>query len=301
MVIMHRPYDTASGEMDGGRPCARGEHCAARTTKPESGDRVVVPAATYRTFCEADRGMIRDCLNELPGRYRQLGKRFGDRGGPNGPRVSGGGYAPGQPYNLGIDALQRQIAEIILSWDERVRTPTRLSDLSAAGIADAVDIACGVLVAHVDVLLGLERDGMYRSEDISRVEQIPEDAIAYVHLDAGWIWYAANYGGREAGIEVLNLHHRSISRLGLTPQHQNLITRCWQCGERKLRRHDGTAGLADHVECLRCREQYLGSRLASLMVEEDAAQQRRRAREHRGVADSGGLLYSGGAGYGGRP
>lgn len=302
MVIMHMPHDTAS-EVDGGqRWCARGEHCAGRTTMIENGERVVVPAATYRTFCDTDQNLIRDCLEELPHRYRQFGDRIGDKGSATGLRVSGGGQHGSPVLNLGTEAFQRQIVEVVVSWEERVRDVARLTDVDGArrpGVA--VTDACDLLAKHVDALLSLDPADMYRTTDIAHAETLPHDATGWVHPAAGWIGYNTPLGGEAAGFEVLNLHHRALHRLGLTPQHQDLISRCWQCGERGLRRHDGTAGLADHVECLRCREQYLGGRLASLMVEEDAAQQRRRHREHRGVADACVLLRAGRTGYGGRP
>lgn len=300
-MTMTASYGPHTDTEEGQRACARGEYCSARETIIEDGERVIVPAATYQEFCHADREKIRACLHELPGRYHQLGARIGDRGSPTGLRVSGGAAAPGQPLNLATEAFQRQIVEVVLSWDERVRTPVRLADLTAPTPAAALEEACRTLAAHIDVLLSLEPDGMSRSMDIARHEHLPDDAVAWVHPAAGWIHYYTNLGGREAGIEVLNLHHRTLARLGLTPQHQDLITRCWACGERGLRRHDGTAGLADHVECLRCREQYLGPRLRHLMVEEDAAARRRREREHRGTADAGEVLHSGRSGYGGRP
>lgn len=301
--MVYQPYPAdVEADTDGQRPCARGEHCAARTTKVEHGDRVTVPAATYRTFCDTDQNMIRDCLEDLPDRYRQLGDRIGDKGSATGLRVSSGGQHGSPVLNLGIEAFQCQIVEVVVSWEERVRDVAGLTDVDGPRRPDAaVTAACTVLAARVDVLLSLEPADMYRTVDIAHAETLPHDATGWVHPNAGWIGYNTQLGGVNAGIEVLNLHHRALHRLGLTPQHQDLISRCWQCGERGLRRHDGTAGLADHVECLRCRDQYLGSRLASLMVEEDTAQQRRRAREHRPDGTAGEEIHSGRSGYGGRP
>jgi hypothetical protein len=291
------PDDVALGE--GQRPCARGEHCAARTTAVEDGERVVVPAATYRVFCDPDEGRIKACLEEIPHRYRQLGERIGDKGVAAGPRVSGGGQTGSPVINLGIEAFQRQITEVIFSWDERVRDPAKLSDLAGVTVAAALDSACGVLAAHIGALLSLEQADTYRSMDIARHETLPEDANGWVHPAAGWIQYNTALGGVNAGIEILNLHHRALNRLGLTPQHQDLISRCWVCGERELRRHDGTAGLADHVECLKCREQYLGPRIRSLMVEEEAAQLRKHDRAHRQQGRT--VLHRSAEGSGGRP
>lgn len=267
---------------EGLHDCARGEHCAARkTVAGQGGERIIVPAQTYRAFCDQDRDRVRDVLDDLPARYNELRARIGDRRTQDGPRVSGGARTAPIPINLGIDALLRQIEEIVLSWDEHVRIVARLADLTAPTRADAVTTACGMLTKHVDALVGVEGVDMSRTMDLARHEHLPGDANGWVHPAAGWIGYNTTLDGAEAGTEVLNLHHRSLKVLGYAPQHHDLIVACWECGERSLRRHDGTAGLADHVECMRCREQYLGSRLRSLMVEEDQAQQRKADRERR--------------------
>lgn len=283
--------------------CARGERCAARkTVAGEDGKRFIVPAQTYRNFCETDRSRIHDVLADLPARYAELGGRIGDKGQLDGPRVSGGTRTPAPPMNLGVEAFMQQIGEVVLSWEERVRQAANLSAVfrrrdTPGGVRDA----CRLLVAHVDALLSLVPDAMTRTMDIARHEYLPDDATGWVHLGADWVEYNTVLGGVEAGTETLNLHHRCLARLGRTPQHHDLITACWACGERKLRRHDGTAGLADHVECLKCNEQYLGSRLLSLMVEEDQAQQRKRDRERRQAGTGAGGLHASIDGYGGRP
>ena len=286
---------------EGLHDCARGERCATRTTiAGTGGERVIVPGQTYRTFCDPDRDRIQAALDDLPARYTDLGDRIGDKGHADGPRVSGGGRTAPIPINLAVDALTRQVEEIVLSWDERVRVVARLTDLTAPTRAAAVTAACRMLAAHVDALLALPGDDMTRTMDLSRAEHLPNDAIGWVHPAGGWVEYYTTLSGADAGVEILNLHHRAMKLLGHAPQHHDLITACWQCGERALRRHDGTAGLADHVECLRCREQYLGSRLRSLMVEEEQAQQRKTDREHRRTDPQRVALGTGGAGTGGR-
>jgi hypothetical protein len=248
---------------------------------------MVVPAQTYRPFCDADVTRIRACLDDLPRRYAELAARIGDKGTIDGPRVSGGGgAAPPIPINTGVEAFQQQITEIVTSWEERVRDAAHLADVSGARRAGhAVKVACTILSAHVHALLALPADGMSRTCDIARAEHVPDTALWAVH-DGGWIDYTDDLSGVEAGIEILNLHHRCLARLGWTPQHQDLITPCWECGERKLRREDGSVGLADHVSCLACRGEYLGSRLRSLMVEEEQARQRKANRERRRGAAS---------------
>jgi hypothetical protein len=136
----------------------------------------------------------------------------------------------------------------------------------------------------VDALLALPADSMCRTLDLARHEHVPEAADVFVH-DGDWLHYNVDLGGVEAGIEILNLHHRALARLGWTPQHHDLITPCWDCGERKLRRQDGSVGLADHIECLACRSEYLGSRLRALMVDEEQARHRKATRERRRLGE----------------
>ncbi|MFF5261341.1 hypothetical protein ACFY4C_20555 [Actinomadura viridis] len=293
------PHD--AGADEGMHDCARGAHCAARTTTAHNGERVTTPAQTYRAFCEACSDHIHACLKDLPTQYRDLAAHIGVKTRADRPRVSGGGKTSHIPLNLGVEALMRQIVEIILSWDERVRPPARLSELAAPNTADALTPACEMLAAHTGVLLGLPDEDMARTMDLARAEHLPQDATGWVHLSGEWILYNTALSGKDAGIEILNLHHRCLKVLGRTPQHQDLVTPCWECGERTtLRRHDGTAGLADYVHCSHCGEQYLGSRLNALMVEEEEAQRRRHDRQWRRAEGRAAVLHRSREGVGGR-
>lgn len=271
---------TGNGD-EGMHDCARGERCAARkTVLGDDGHYVVVPAQTYRAYCDLDATKIRSCLEDLPRRYIELTTRLGDKAAPDGLRVSGGGkFAPPIPINTGVEAFQRQIVEVVVSWEERVRDAANLIDISGnrrGGIA--VKTACAVLAVHVHVLLALPADSMYRTCDLSRAEHVPDTAEGYVHADGEWIHYNDDLSGVEAGVEILNLHHRCMARLGRTPQHHDLRTPCWECEMSRLRRWDGTVGLADHVECRNCGAEYLGDRLKRLMVEEETLLRRRQQR-----------------------
>lgn len=271
--------DYAQGSDEGLHDCARGKHCASRkSVLVEDSGYATVPGQTYRAFCDLDTTKIRNCLTDLPRRYVELGGHIGDKTTLDGPRVSGGGkFAPPIPINTGVEAFQQQITEVVTSWEERVRDAAKLSDVSGnrrAGMA--VKVACQVLAGHVQVMLALPADSMYRTCDISRAEHVPEDAVGYIH-DGDWIGYNLDLSGVEAGLEVLNLHHRCIARLGMTPQHHDLRTACWECEVPRLRRWDGTVGLADSVECRNCGAEYLGDRLARLMVEEETLLRNRQA------------------------
>lgn len=270
--------DTGDGGL---HDCARGERCAARkTVAGDDGKYVVVPGQTYRAFCDADVTRIRGCLDDLPRRYVELATRIGDKGTIDGPRVSGGGGTAPIPINTGVEAFQQHIIEIVTSWEERVRDAANLTDISGNRRAgQAVKVGCAVLAAHVHALLSLPRDSMYRTCDIARAEHVPDTAIGFVHTDGDWIHYNDDLGGVEAGIEILNLHHRCLGRLGWTPQHHDLRTACWDCEVPRLRRWDGTVGLEDHVVCRNCGSEYLGDRLQRLMVEEEMLVRKRQARQ----------------------
>jgi hypothetical protein len=265
---------------EGLHDCARGERCAARkSVLGDDGRYITVPAQTYRAFCDADVTRIRRCLDDLPHRYVELSTHIGDKTTSARPRVSGGGKAaPPIPINTGVEALQQQITEIVTSWEERVRDAARLADVSGARrTAHAVASACATLSAHVHVLLALPADALYRTCDIAHAENVPDQDDAFVH-DGGWIHYVDNLSGVEAGVEILNLHHRCLARLGWTPQHHDLRTACWDCEIPRLRRWDGTVGLDDHVTCRNCGSEYLGDRLQRLMVEEEMLTRKRQTR-----------------------
>lgn len=269
-------------DEDGQRLCVRGEHCAGRKTVLDDGKTVVVPAPTYTAFCVADRSRILACISDFPNRYAQLGERIGDTGGsaPAGLRVSGGGTTPSPPINVGIDAFQRYIVEVLESWEERVRLAARLSDVEGHRRAHiAVKTASAILTAHVDVLLSLPAETMARSKDLAQIGELAEGVTGVVHPYAGWVSLNDDLDGVAAGEEILRLHYRCLARLGLTPRHHDLLTACWDCELPMLRRWDGTAGLADHVVCRKCRSEYLGDRLARLMVEEENTLRRRAAKK----------------------
>lgn len=267
---------TPAGD-DGLRECARGEHCAARTTVIENGRPVVRPARTPRPFCDPCTARIRAAILDLPVRYLEISARLADRPRPDGPRVSGGtAAAPPVPINLGHEALQREMVDVVLSWEEEVRTRARLAPADTqqsrrAVQATTLNRSCAVLAAHLPVLLALPPVPMRRSIDLSRRETLPQDAQVWEYPDAGWASYILDMDGTAAGIELLNLHHRALARLGWTPQHHDLRTPCPNpdCEMTLLRRWDGTAGLADHVECRACGTQYVGEQLLLIMKAEE--------------------------------
>jgi hypothetical protein len=222
----------------------------------------------------------------MPRLYAELHTRVGDKAQPDGQRVSGGGgSAPSLVISEGTEAFQSQIVQVLTSWEERVREVDNLSDVSGPRRhGRAVQVACDILVNRVVALLALPPAAMRRTCDQAWADQIPETATGYVHADGEWIEWNDDLSGEDAGWEILSLHHQCRGRLGYTPQHEDLITPCWECDERKLRRPDGSAGLSDHVKCLHCKVEYTGERLALLITEEQEARTRKAARERRRTA-----------------
>jgi hypothetical protein len=204
--------------------------------------------------------------------------------GSDGPRVSGGGKTPPIPIRPDVDALMRRIIDVLSSWDERVRLVARLAGpdttearLRRGGVA--ITTICRTLAAHVDALLALEAEPMMRDMDLAGHTRLPGDAAGFVYPAAGWIAYQTMLGGGDAAEEIFTLLEACKSKFGFRPQHQDLLTPCWNpdCEQRMLRRWDGSTGLADHVECRaeNCGWRYEGEQLQRLMVEEELAQQRR--------------------------
>jgi hypothetical protein len=262
------------------RPCARGKHCASR-------DRNHEPAVGPRALCSADRDFLVGAIEALPEMYLELYLILGAKGsGSDGPRVSGGGKTPPIPVRPDVDALMRRIVDVMSSWEERVRLVARLSGPDTAlsrqrrgGVA--MSTICRMLAAHVDALLALEPEPMARDMDLAGHQKLPEDAVGLVHPSAGWISYQTELDGGDAAVEVFSLYEACKSKLGFRPQHQDLLTPCWNpdCEQRMLRRRDGSAGMDDHVHCRACGAEYAGESLRRLMVEEELAQQRRATKE----------------------
>lgn len=228
---------------EGQRPCARDLWCASSVIVTEDGKQVRRPALGYQSFCPRDREHIARCLDELPGLYVRLHAELGQKGTATGERVRMSKSAP-IPLSVSIDALMRSITESLYSWHERVAAVACLSfpsaDLSRRrrdGLA--VDRAVTVLGGHLDALLALGPEDMWRTRPEGRVIE---------ELD-----------GAAAGLEVLHIHYRCRSVLGETrAKPEELIgipCRADGCGIRGLRRCDPPSDSDDPgywSECTAC-------------------------------------------------
>ena len=96
----------AAREDDPGNPCSRvpPELCAgARIVVQADGTSKREPMVTPRSFCDACRGLIIACLEELPSAYVRLGAALGDppRTGQQQGRAP---FGPSEPIRAEVDA-----------------------------------------------------------------------------------------------------------------------------------------------------------------------------------------------------
>jgi hypothetical protein len=267
-------------DSDNARPCVRGDRCASRDANGQ-------PALGPRALCDPDRLIVHRGLEQLPELYVELYLRLGARGsqaGGDSVRISGRGKHPPVPIRLDIDALMARIVEVLSSWDERVRHVARLSGPDTetgrhrrGGVA--LSTMCRTLAAHLDVLLALDAEPMNRTFDEGAVPDLDDDVEGQVR-PAGWAVITVTLDGGDAALEILRLCAQARAKLGYTPQDQLLLSRCWDCdAPGKLVRHDGAAGLDDHVKCDNCGSEYVGPRLVRLMTDEETAAQKRATRK----------------------
>ena len=233
-----------------GDPCTRGNFCSGRRIVVEAGERKVVPARTYGPFCTACRGLIASCLSELPPAYVRLGEET-----PEMHRSGFGGHSPfgpRLPMSPVYSDLQRAIAEILASWNERVRDVARLSVLDTKlsrlrSQSAAVDEYATVLGAHLTVLLALEPGPMMRSVPLK--SHIDPDLVTMLIL-----------GGQDAGEEILRLHRSALLVLGeIVKQRETLDgVPCKRCEAMSLERAEPPSDPskeAMYSECAGCRHQ----------------------------------------------
>ena len=188
--------------------CTRAEWCSGRVITVENGVRTLTPARTYADFCPACTEAISAALGELPGDYVRLSAEIGEipgRGYQLQPKPKDPDFGPSLPLRGDVDALMREIAETLLSWEERTRAVARRIplDTQASRKGDAaewVSRAAGFLHVSLSVLLALGPEPMVRSRHVSSTE--PEQ-ITIEEL-----------GGRDAGEEILDLRGQCRKRLG---------------------------------------------------------------------------------------
>lgn len=252
---------------DDQKPCARGDRCAERTNGQ--------PALGPRAFCATDHQIVGRALTWLPAAYVDLHQRLGERTTSRTERVSSS-RTPAVPINLAVDSLLTDMVGLLESWAERVRHVARLSERSTEKSRhrrDAVVVVTAVqtLTAHLDVLLALPAEPMPRFLQLRDAAALADGVTGIVR--AYDVIANPELSGADAGLEILHLHARARSMLGLTPRHEDLPVPCWSCGLKAVRRWDGSAGLADEAECSGCGETYTHDRY-TLLIRQVAELQR---------------------------
>ncbi|NRQ36010.1 hypothetical protein HII36_29875 [Nonomuraea sp. NN258] len=232
-------------------PCARGTRCAARTKDG--------PALSYRPFCDTDRSLIAQAIQGMPLLYAAMADLLvADRSGGfayDAVRVTTSQGRP-VPINLDADASQREMAEILVSWEERVRDVARMPALDTAAsrgqrLGVLIAQAVTVLAPRLDALLALQAAPMVRGGEL-------------VDLD-----------GAGAGLEILDVRRRAVARLPESGgDDRPLSVPCGGCGWRGLIEVLDFLGHLAGARCRQCGHRYDVEGLAELR----AATLRRAAR-----------------------
>lgn len=227
------------------RLCAQGDYC--RGYRIEDNKRL--PALTPRAFCVPCTALIDRHLDEIPELYARLFAELGNKG-QGGERVSGS-RTPPVPVRLDIDALMREIVDVLASWDERVRVAAGLSfpgTEPARRRRDGIAVALYVqtLGGHMTTLLGLEGEATRRDIPLEDV-QLGDTGI--VHVSAGYASVNRDLSGADAGLEILALHRRARAKLAETRLRERLDVPCPGCDALSMERVSGS----DHAaECSLC-------------------------------------------------
>lgn len=244
---------------DGLRECARAERCSDPRIESANGKNVRVPALTYRAFCDQCRNAIHQALLDLPAYQTRVHAEIGNRGQACGPRVSAS-KSPPIPINLKVDELLTDMAAVLLSWHERVAVVARLADPDRS-----VRTASTVLAAHVDVLLALPEEPMMRSVWLHEAAKLPPGTLGLVHKSAEYADTIQQLDGARAGLEVLQLHYRCRSLLGVTKAPARHLPGVYcDCGYPELYEVLDGDGQPSGARCRQCRNEYDSDQYADL-------------------------------------
>lgn len=223
---------------DGQHHCSRGEWCASSVIVTEDGETRREPAYTFQSFCPRDREHVAAALDDLPDLHARLSDELGEKRRGGGEKVTVSKSAP-IPVNTAVDALMRDITETLVSWHERVADIARLSfpggDLSRRRRDHvAVEAAVTALSGHLDALLALPPQPMWRTADDSRELE---------DLD-----------GAAAGLEILHLHYLCRRLLGETRARAETFDGipCRECEDIALEHAEPPSDPDEHAPKSRC-------------------------------------------------
>lgn len=276
------------------RPCARGDRCMeAESVVQADGRRSLEPALGYRAFCDSDRSFVLRSVEALPGYYREMGDRIGDKTTASGPKVSGSRNAP-IPINLTVDELRVELVNVVASWAGRVykvanlagiATERSLEERAAYGAPLTANASapftrmCEALGAHLDALLALTAEPMLRFVALADADDLPAGTPVHRNHWAGYAEAILDLSGADAGLEMLRLNARCRWLLGHTGKDEKITGRCFSCDQLDvLIRPDSAAGLVDFAECSACGARYFGAEYTMLLraaYEAELAKQRK--------------------------
>lgn len=244
------PTDTGTNQ------CHRAELCSSATiTREPDGMITRHPASTPRAYCDPCEQRIGRDLSELPSAFGRLSLAIGDRPAtgqqvrtPFGPRLL---------LRADVDALQREMALVLVSWHERVAAVAHLSppEFAPHALAPMVDAAVTALSAHLGPLLALAAEPMARVMPPAAAEAW-EDEVGMVRADA-MAHMLIPLSGADAGMEILTLHQRSRRILGETraqPERFDGVP-CRECEAMGLERAEPPSDPdkpAMHSRCPQC-------------------------------------------------
>lgn len=253
---------------EGMRECARKERCADPRVEAVDGRTVRFGAWTPRGLCDTCASLVERSLGELPDLWRRVHAELGTKTRASGPRVATSKSAP-LPINLSADELLRDMVSVLTSWHERVAAVARLNGEVGRRVEHAtVQAACRVLAAHVGVLLALPADSMMRAMPLpAAAEHVPLGALGLVHVGAEYADVIRPMSGTDAGLEILQLHHRARRLLGETrPPARHLPTPC-RCGWKQVFEVLDGDGQPDGAHCRHCRTTYTPDEYRDLVEE----------------------------------
>lgn len=225
------------------------------------------------------RDRVVDALARLPELYVHLFLALPKQGAA-GEKVSGTREPP-VPIALEVEALMRDIASTVTTWERIVRDTASLTDVgeSRQESGVAVDRACRTLAAHVDTLLACPPTSVWEWDDDAGPAGTPlgchyqgdRTRIGRMALPRGdapdGAYVAADRTGGDAARTIIALAGRCRVLLGMTRLVHRLPVPCPTCGVAALTREDG----ASEVRCQSCgraepEERY--ARLAMILAED---------------------------------
>ncbi|MEV7971270.1 hypothetical protein AB0O34_35545 [Sphaerisporangium sp. NPDC088356] len=203
------------------RECARDRRCSDPRIVTTGRTTTRRPALTPRAFCDTDAHVIRRGLEELPAQWREIAASLGVKRQATGPKVTVSKSAA-LPLSLGADEWLREVVYVLTSWEERVAHAAQLATRDTKETRRrpgrvVVPTAARMLAGHVNVLLALPAEPMMRAVSLKAAAALPPGTRGLVHEGAGYADVILDLSGADAGLDVLQLHHRGRRLLGETP------------------------------------------------------------------------------------